>query len=270
MECISIFLPFCVVFATVAEVNSVQRTTKISTTKEFKYQYLDEYGIPAQGSTTLTFKVKACNDAHLAIRTPEIDPMEIVIGGWENSRSCIRIISMGDCLSINVGGVLSCDEYRVFTLDWKGREGRQVTLSLGNGTSENSKTILSLPLKFRLFNVSIGISTGYGSSGKWLFQDVFQRAIAEMAAPEKEVLTTKALIIIITGVALTVLAIVAATIGILLCLRYKRNREPRTNIENSQYIVSTETDGQVEHDYAKLTEFSNTIEPIEHDYLSLS
>lgn len=150
----------------------MQRTMKISTTKEYKYQYLDEYGIPAQGSTTLTFKVKACNDAHLAIRTPEIDPLEIVIGGWENNRSCIRLISQGDCLSINVGGVLSCDEYRVFTLDWKGREGRQVSLSLGNATSDNSKTILSLPLKFRLLNVSIGISTGFGSSGKWLFQGI--------------------------------------------------------------------------------------------------
>ena len=151
----------------------MERTTKISTTKEFKYQYLDEYGIPSQGSTAITFQVKACNDAHLAIRTPEIDPIEIVLGTWNNSVSCIRMMISGKCFYVYESRVLNCNEYRSFTVDWKGREERQITVSLGNTASENDKTILSLPLKIRLFNVSLGITTGFGSSGQWLFRGIF-------------------------------------------------------------------------------------------------
>lgn len=150
----------------------MQRTTKISTPREIKYQYLDEYGILAQGSLAITFQVKACNDAYLVVRTPETVSIQIILGGWDNTRSCIRILGTSGCLSTSIGGVLNCDQYRSFTVDWKGREGRQITVSLGNTTSENPKTILSISLSFRIFNVSIGISTGYGSSGQWLLQGI--------------------------------------------------------------------------------------------------
>ena len=151
----------------------MQRTTKISTTEAFRYQYLDEYGIPAQGSSTITFQVKACNGAHLAILTPEIDPILIGLGTSNNSESFIQMgKGKGECLYIYEGRVLNCNKYRSFTVDWKAREGREITVSIGNTTSENYKTILSLPLKFRLYNVSIGITTGFGSSGQWLFQGI--------------------------------------------------------------------------------------------------
>ena len=150
----------------------MQRTTKISTPREIKYQYLDEYGIPAQGSLAITFQVKACNDAYLVVRTPETVSIQIILGGWDNTRSCIRILGTSGCLSTSIGGVLNCYQYRSFTVDWKGREGRQITVSLGNTTSENPKTILSISLSFRIFDVSIGISTGYGSSGQWLLQGI--------------------------------------------------------------------------------------------------
>lgn len=82
----------------------VQRTTKISTPREIKYQYLDEYGILAQGSLAITFQVKACNDAYLVVRTPETVSIQIILGGWDNTRSCIRILGTSGCLSTSIGG----------------------------------------------------------------------------------------------------------------------------------------------------------------------
>ena len=140
--------------------------------KRDQISILKRYGIPAQGSLAITFQIKACNDAYLVVRIPETVSIQIILGGWDNTRSCIRILGTSGCLSTSIGGVLNCYQYRSFTVDWKGWEGRQITVSLGNTTSENPKTILSISLSFRIFDVSIGISTGYGSSGQWLLQGI--------------------------------------------------------------------------------------------------
>lgn len=146
------------------------RTTRISTTTDYGLMYLDEYGISTSGSTYITFQVQACSDVHIALKyqTKE-QPIEIVIGGWRNTRSCIRLTPQDNCSVTTMGAMLDCAEYRQFTLYWT---ESQIFVKNGNRTAEKSNIFLNLPLNFTISDIKVGISTGYGFSGKWMLEDI--------------------------------------------------------------------------------------------------
>lgn len=146
------------------------RTQRISTTKKYEYMFLNENGISTSGSTFITFQVQACNDAHIALKSKvKEQPIEIVLGGWSDTRSCIRLAPQDQCLVTNVGAVLDCKEYRSFTVYWG---DRHILVERGNTTASKSSIILNLPLDYYLDDVKVGISTGFGSSGSWIIEDI--------------------------------------------------------------------------------------------------
>lgn len=140
--------------------------TPISTPDQYRYRFLTEYGIPSPNRTAITFKVRACNDAHVTLRPSDREPLEIVLGGWANSRSCLRTEIQGPCLSEYVGDILDCDDFRTFNVYWG--NGR---IKVGKSTSfcDAREVILDLRVNNSLPDVEIGISTGYGASGEWIF-----------------------------------------------------------------------------------------------------
>ena len=57
-----------------------------------KYNYV-ETGIDLSGDQSVVFKVRACNDAHIALSSSsdlDSNMYEIVIGGQNNTKSAIR------------------------------------------------------------------------------------------------------------------------------------------------------------------------------------
>lgn len=150
------------------------RTTRISTTTDYGLMYLDEYGISTSGSTYITFQVQACSDAHIALKyQKKKQPIEIVIGGWRNTRSCIRLTPQDNCSVTTMGAMLDCAEYRQFTLYWT---ESQIFVKQGNRTAEKSNIFLHLPLNFTISDIKVGISTGYGFSGKWMLEGNLSRS----------------------------------------------------------------------------------------------
>ncbi|XP_062586760.1 uncharacterized protein LOC134248371 isoform X2 [Saccostrea cucullata] len=139
---------------------------KISTPNRYKYMYLTEYGIPVTNSTSLTFQVQACNDAHVALRSAGRRPLEIVLGGWSNSRSCFRTRVQGSCRTEHSGQILDCQNFQTFRVSWANQE-----INVGYQDSGIGDAILSFSLRRPLSDVEIGISTGFGASGVWIFED---------------------------------------------------------------------------------------------------
>lgn len=114
--------------------------------------------IPA-GPTGLVFRVKAPNDAHIALSAveAEADPLiEVFIGGWANSKSVIRRNrTKPEVAEADTPGALSNGEFRGFWIRWDrdgnvtvGREGEaEAFLSYANPSP--------FPIKF------VGVCTGW-------------------------------------------------------------------------------------------------------------
>ncbi|XP_076637383.1 uncharacterized protein LOC143349763 isoform X4 [Colletes latitarsis] len=127
-----------------------------------------EYRFYPAATRQLQFRVKASNDAHVALTTgpQESQPMyEVFIGGWGNSKSVIRKNkSKPDVAEADTPGILSNDEFRGFWIRWNddalsvGKEG-EASAFLTYTDSE--------PLTVNHF----GLCTGWGASGEWLIEE---------------------------------------------------------------------------------------------------
>ncbi|XP_069103906.1 uncharacterized protein [Argopecten irradians] len=87
----------------------------------YSYTNLNEYNYTLDGRKTLKFEAKACNDVHVALMGPEGEKdklYEIVLGGWQNSKSIIRTRKQGPEVCFNPGGYLDCHQYRRFKVTW--------------------------------------------------------------------------------------------------------------------------------------------------------
>lgn len=82
---------------------------------------LDYSWFPA-GSSGVVFRVKANNDAHIALTSSEAesDPMlEVFIGGWSNAKSVIRRNrTKPDVFEESTPGILNGSEFRGFWIRW--------------------------------------------------------------------------------------------------------------------------------------------------------
>lgn len=92
---------------------------RVLTPNDYQYRYLTKFGIPSQGSTHLAFQVQACNDAHMLPKPSKRRPIEIILGGWSNSNSCLRTQVQGPCRDQYDGKVLDCKEFKEFVISWK-------------------------------------------------------------------------------------------------------------------------------------------------------
>nr|XP_022289487.1 uncharacterized protein LOC111101329 isoform X2 [Crassostrea virginica] len=139
---------------------------QVPTPDLYRYLYLTKYGIPAPNSTHIMFRVRACNDAHVVLRSSGRKELEIVLGGWRNTISCLRTQVQGSCRRRYNGRVLNCKNYQEFVISWE--EGRIMVGKMNSGFRD---LILDFKLRKPLSNVQIGVSTGFGASGIWMFED---------------------------------------------------------------------------------------------------
>ncbi|ELU12989.1 hypothetical protein CAPTEDRAFT_114549 [Capitella teleta] len=122
--------------------------------------------------TSISFKVKTCADAHLALSTDPMDvstnTYEVIIGGWENTRSSIRRGIGGDQLqTASTPDVLSCDELRLFWVSWQ--EGR---IRAGQGNSLDHNILVEWVDPEPMGVGIISVTTGWGSTGEWEFANI--------------------------------------------------------------------------------------------------
>lgn len=89
-----------------------------------------EYNFFPNSSGIVQFRVKAANDAHIALSTAaaEVDPMyEVYIGGWGNTKSIIRKNrSKPDVAEVPTPGILNENEFRGFWIRYEGKIVAQV------------------------------------------------------------------------------------------------------------------------------------------------
>ncbi|KAG5674974.1 hypothetical protein PVAND_004917 [Polypedilum vanderplanki] len=119
------------------------------------------------GPNGVVFRVKANNDAHLALSAinGEIIPMlEVFIGGWSNSKSVIRKNrTKPDVVEQETPNILNGSEFRGFWIRWDGnvinvgKEGEAAAFM----TYENPDYF---PINF------VGVCTGWGASGEWIIE----------------------------------------------------------------------------------------------------
>lgn len=127
-----------------------------------------EYNFYPVTAGQIQFRVKAPNDAHIALTTgpQEGDPMyEVFIGGWSNSKSVIRKNrTKPDVIEVETLNILSADEYRGFWIRW---DNGVLTV----GKEGNSAPFLTYadPEPFGI--AYFGVCTGWGATGDWLIED---------------------------------------------------------------------------------------------------
>ena len=124
----------------------------------------------------LTFQIRACHDAQLALATlptvADVLAYQVIIGGWINTKSAIRHrLSYGTGLDAEVEtvGILDCQEARGF---WVGWAAQRIAVGYGNIPFE-AEFLSYTDTEYRLVT-SVGLSTGHGSDGDW-FIDTQER-----------------------------------------------------------------------------------------------
>lgn len=137
----------------------------VNTPDKLEYQFF-----PASNGV-FTFKIRAPNDAHLALTTQpsESFPMyEVFIGGWGNTKSVIRQNGQKpDVVEVPTPQILNANEYRGFWIRWYdqtitvGREGEASAFMTRHDPH-------LFPIKY------VGICTGWGASGTWTFDGMYK------------------------------------------------------------------------------------------------
>ncbi|XP_066587914.1 uncharacterized protein [Prorops nasuta] len=127
-----------------------------------------QYNFYPTNSGQIQFRVKAPNDAHIALTNgpQEAEPIyEVFIGGWGNSKSVIRKNkTKPEVAEVDTPGILSGDEFRGFWIRWS--DG---AITVGKEGESSSFMSYADPALFRVSY--FGICTGWGASGEWLIED---------------------------------------------------------------------------------------------------
>lgn len=139
-----------------------------------------EYTFFPNSSGLVQFRVRAPNDAHIALSpsASEATPMyEVFIGGWGNSKSVIRKNrTKPEVCEANTPGYLNGDEYRGFWIRWENG-------NISVGTEGDATPFLNwtdyeqVPIEY------IGVCTGWGANGSWIIEEPRGGRAAPMAAP---------------------------------------------------------------------------------------
>lgn len=126
-----------------------------------------EYQFYPVSNGVVNFKVRAANDAHLALTScpMESEPMlEVFIGGWKNTKSVIRKNrTKPDVCELETPDILNPGEFRGFWVKWidnvitVGKEGEAAALL----SYENPD---AYDINF------VGVCTGWGANGSWIIE----------------------------------------------------------------------------------------------------
>ncbi|XP_046388992.1 C3 and PZP-like alpha-2-macroglobulin domain-containing protein 8 isoform X2 [Ischnura elegans] len=117
---------------------------------------------------SLRFRVKAANDAHVALTTgpSESEPIyEIFLGGWGNTKSALRRDRQKpDKAEAETPNVVTADEEREFWIKWN--DG---TIQVGHGGQASPFLEYADPDPFPIGHY--GVRTGWGATGQWVVEE---------------------------------------------------------------------------------------------------
>uniref|UniRef100_A0A182JIQ8 Farnesoic acid O-methyl transferase domain-containing protein n=1 Tax=Anopheles atroparvus TaxID=41427 RepID=A0A182JIQ8_ANOAO len=126
-----------------------------------------EYRFVPAANGVVKFKVRAANDAHIALTTnpEESDPMlEVFIGGWKNTKSVIRKNrTKPDVAEVDTPDILNAGEFRGFWIRWLDN-----VITVGNEGAAAAFLSYENPDPFPIN--CIGVCTGWGATGSWLIE----------------------------------------------------------------------------------------------------
>ena len=149
------------------------------TTDQYEYDFLSE---PLGDDKTITFSVKANNDAHVGFFDNQetngaprdvqgqytIDlgaQYEIVICGWGGTQSVIREEAQGDAKALtDTTGYLDANDYRQF---WASAANGLIRVGAGNDVGTHVFLVFQDPNDILTVNWA-AVATGWGSEGDWI------------------------------------------------------------------------------------------------------
>lgn len=133
------------------------------------YNYHTILNLDLSSKSMIEFSVMAKNDAHVLLTMGAGGVFEIVIGGWNNSRSMIRRSKQGAGVVEYSGVVISDSEFKTFVLDWN--NAGVLKLYSKSGTEPLTLLMETPPQPEPVLDIkSMAVSTGWGSTGKWKVQ----------------------------------------------------------------------------------------------------
>lgn len=145
----------------------VQNVASCVVTTTDAYQYTDVEKNVTE-STSIVFKVAACHDAHVLLHQDGDDKenniYEIVIGGWDNTKSVIRKQQQGTPVAVAHHMPLDCEKAFPFWLEWY-----QGILRVGTSTDIGAGQFMNFHDPNPIEVNYISVSTGWGATGWWIF-----------------------------------------------------------------------------------------------------
>ncbi|ELT98457.1 hypothetical protein CAPTEDRAFT_225278 [Capitella teleta] len=141
-------------------------TLRVDTGEDYSYE---QSWVSAIGRSAIVLQVKACRDVHVLLSDKEGVPgngYEVAIGMSDNMKTAIREVKFGpNMINVDTPDILSCKDTRAFWFRWSHHK-----LSMGRGTKLGNRTLINYgkedhPMEIR----SLGLSTGWGATGRWLF-----------------------------------------------------------------------------------------------------
>lgn len=134
---------------------------ELNTEDKLEYQFL-----PVSNGV-VNFKVRAPNDAHLALTSgpAESEPMlEVFIGGWKNTKSVIRKNrSKPDVCEVDTPDILNAGEFRGFWIKWM---DNVITVGMEGAAA----AFLSYENPDAYDINYVGVCTGWGANGSWIIE----------------------------------------------------------------------------------------------------
>ena len=131
----------------------------------------EDVWLTVTGRTNAVFSVKACTDAHVALsEVPGLfttKTYEIIIGGYSNAYSKIRLGRDIDLKTEYTQNILNCNEFRYFWVSWK--DG---IIEMGAGLVVGSGQVIRYQNPEPFLINGFGISTVEVTDGVWRIDNV--------------------------------------------------------------------------------------------------
>ncbi|KXJ83142.1 hypothetical protein RP20_CCG008811 [Aedes albopictus] len=138
-----------------------------------------EYQFFPVSNGVVNFKVRAPNDAHLALTSgpAESEPMlEVFIGGWKNTKSVIRKNrAKPDVCEVDTPDILNAGEFRGFWVKWM---DNVITVGMEGAAA----AFLSYENPDAYDINYVGVCTGWGANGSWIIEQNEPEPSAPVAA----------------------------------------------------------------------------------------
>lgn len=139
--------------------------------QESNERAFEDIWLTVTGRTNAVFSVKACTDAHVALsEIPGLfttNTYEIIIGGYGNAESKIRLGRDTELKSESTPQILNCNDFRYFWVSWAGG-----VIEMGSGLYVGQSQVIRYvnPNPFLINGLSL--STLEVTDGVWRIDNV--------------------------------------------------------------------------------------------------